>query len=285
MNLNSSSLKHVYIKGLFWFCVLLSLSLLWFKLYIFAVIGLAVLIWSRCIEPYRVTIKKYTLHLSGAEPSRVVFLSDFHAGSGKGKKWFELLIKKVNALKPDLVLLGGDFVEEYAASLDELSSISQVKAKNGVGFILGNHDFLDRPDRVRMKLESWGVMCLENKKHDWNGVEIIGLQDAWFGLPDMALMQEKKVKARIILMHEPDGLLDIEEGQADLILLGHTHGGQVRLPVLGAVPKLPQAVPQSLDRGFKIWKQIPVIISQGLGESTGKLRLFCPPEIVLIELK
>jgi hypothetical protein len=79
-------------------------------------------------------------------------------------------------------------------------------------------------------------------------------------------------------------LLDLKEKETDLVLAGHTHSGQVRLPFVGPLVPVPAILGRAVDRGRKVVNGVPAIISNGLGESDGRLRLFSPPQIVLIEV-
>jgi len=88
---------------------------------------------------------------------------------------------------------------------------------------------------------------------------------------------------RVVLTHEPDLLLDMREGQAELALCGHTHGGQIRLPVIGSMV-VPSKLKRHADMGRRIINGIPVFVTRGVGEVLCRARLFCPPEIVVIEL-
>jgi len=251
---------------------------------------LAVLFYARFVEPFLVTVKKYRLALV-KKPERwirVAFLSDLHADGWKGKRFYDRVVRKTQAQKPDLILIGGDVVEETASHLSEAAGLAKLDAPMGKYFILGNHDFMDDAAAVRRQLEAWGYEDVTNRvktvSADGRAFDLVGLDDSWFGDPDLPLVRGGHKRPRVVLSHEPDVLFDLRQGDADLILLGHTHGGQIRLPLIGHVAPLPQAAPQWLDLGKKTWKGMPVVISAGLGETNLNVRLFCPPQIVLLEI-
>ncbi|HEU0051026.1 MAG TPA: metallophosphoesterase [Patescibacteria group bacterium] len=288
------TLMRVLYGASFFVCVVLFVFFLFSAHPIWSIIPIlitAVFIYAHWIEPNLITIKRY--HLPVADQSkttvRIAFLSDFHANETKGKKFFSRVAAKTNALKPDLILLGGDFMEERASFLPELLPLKKLKANYGKFFIIGNHDFFDDPGRVRREIEKLGFTDLSNKEEAFEihnrPLRIVGLDDVWFGAPDLSVIHARSKEPRILLTHEPDALFDLKKGDADLVLVGHTHGGQVRLPFFGRVIPLPQKISHTFDRGRKFWCAIPVIISQGLGESVFPLRFFCPPEIVLIDLE
>lgn len=250
---------------------------------------LVILCYARFVEPVWIKVTLYRQALV-AEPQawiKLVYLSDLHAGLRKSAQYYERVAERVNQQGPDIVFIGGDLVEREERALQDLKALQSISSTQGNYFVLGNHDFLDQPERIRESLQAWGYEDITNQQRILsvkNGTfELMGLDDTWFGQP-MKLVSSAPHLPRVIVAHEPDVLLDMEAGDAELVLLGHTHGGQVRLPWYGAVKRLPQFAPQWLDRGYKLWKKIPVIISQGLGEADAPVRLCCRPEIVVVEI-
>jgi hypothetical protein len=219
---------------------------------------------------------------------RIVFLADLHAGASKGVSFYERVVSRVETLKPDVVILGGDLVDWYARDVKDLACLTNIVAPEGKYFVLGGHDFFDDPDVVTSAMESYGFTNATNRLFQLTAqnkqVDHIGLDDSWFGAPDLLLLRVPKERLRILVTHQADILMDIPQGVADLVLLGHTHGGQVRLPWVGAVLPLPHRAPQWLDEGKKMWQETPVIISRGLGEACSRVRFFAPPEIVCVDV-
>lgn len=247
------------------------------------------LLYGRYIEPYWVQVQTYT-HGEGPRSLRVVFLSDFHAGSGKTARFYAHIAKRVRALEPDLLVFGGDFVDEALTSFSLLNPLFAWTPRLGSWSVLGNHDFIDNPQQLVRELEQRNVRDLTNLSRsfaltDGRSCELVGLDDSLFGAPDLRLVTSPKTAAvRIIVTHEPDLLLDLPDGCADIVLLGHTHGGQIRLPVRGPVIGLPQAAPQWLDMGEKEWRGMRVLISRGIGEVWVKARLGVRPEIMVVDV-
>ncbi len=247
-------------------------------------------VYSGFIEPQMISVKRFRMPLVKQPKTwlKIVFLSDLHAGSWKGKLFYDRLVKKVNQLEADLLLIGGDLVEERSEAIKDLSSLAHLSAKKGKYFILGNHDYLDNPRLVDEQLQDWGFENVTNTKrlieYEGQTMELVGLDDPWFGAPDVSLIHSPINYPRFVFTHEPDMLMDMEDGEADIVVMGHTHGGQVRLPFIGSVTRLPQQMSKELDRGLHVWHNIPVIISQGLGESNARMRFLCPPQIVVIEV-
>ncbi len=195
----------------------------------------------------------------------------------------------MKALQPDIIVLGGDFVDESARAVSQLRPIFELRPALGVWCVLGNHDFMDDPRALLREMLACGVRDLTNQTKVFpltqnQSFELVGLDDSLFGSPDLGLVVAPKKGLRVIAMHEPDLLLDLPEGCADVVLLGHTHGGQIRLPLHGPVVGLPQIAPQSLDAGEKPWRGMRAIISRGIGEAGVRARLGVRPEVVVLDI-
>lgn len=265
----------------------------WIWLCAIGIFSIGVLIYGGFIEPLLVRTTFYQVGATDkpdTKPVRLVFLSDFHVGLKKRRAFYQRIADKVQALKPDLIILGGDIVDESAKDIGPFEPITRLEVPLGIHFILGNHDFFDDPAFVTNWLVERGCKDLTNRVltpslNDGGSFELIGLDDSWFGSPDMGLVQKPKQGTRIIVTHEPDLLVDLPEGCADLVLLGHTHGGQIRLPFYGPVTGLPQSAPQWLDSGEKYWRNLRIIISRGIAEAGVRARLGSPPEIVVLDIK
>lgn len=294
LNLNTEQPLRPLLRGAFWLiwfgAILIGLltEVLWFKS--LCLVGMLCLGYARWIEPYRLQVKRYVVEAkpSSTQTIRVAFLSDFHAGNNKKSEFYQKMVERVLVEKPDVILLGGDFVEGERDSIKDLTGLQRLQAPLGVFSILGNHDFIDHPQTVQKHLDEWKVEDATNQSISLkteSPIELVALEDNWFGQPNLDLLKEEKKITRILLIHEPDELLEVEEGNADIIFIGHTHGGQVRLPGIGALAPLPQIVPRSYDRGLLQWKGMPVIISQGIGESGFGIRFFRRPQIVIVDLK
>lgn len=292
-----STIENRLLEGVYWMLVACAVAgvLVGFACGAMWLVGLAcgalmVGLWAGFIEPRLLTQKTIRLNLAASPRAvlRVAFLSDFHAGFVKSSAFYRRVVQRTLALHPDVVILGGDFVEASVEGMRDLECLRELAAPLGVHFLLGNHDFLDDPVRVQRTLAEFGCVDATNRvwvlEKEGAVLEVVSLEDAYFGTPNLALLKSPRRGPRLLLLHEPDQLLDVEEGTADLILFGHTHGGQVRLPFIGAVHPLPQIVSRQFDRGVRSWRGIPVVIGQGLGESTGRVRFCCPPQLLLLEI-
>jgi hypothetical protein len=121
-------------------------------------------------------------------------------------------------------------------------------------------------------------------KKDARTLELTALDDCWHGRPIVPPFRTSKDVPHVTISHEPDVALDFRPGDTDLMICGHTHGGQIRLPVIGTIAGLPTYLGRKADNGRKIINGIPIVISGGCGETDLRPRLFCPPEITVVEV-
>ena len=248
-----------------------------------------ILVYGAWLAPRRlsVTTMRQSLVQSPSVWVKIVFISDLHAGSHLPKSWFEKVVTTIEDLRPDMILAAGDFVISHAEEIKYAAMFSRLKASYGMFFTLGNHDYLDNPGAVREVVKQWGFTDLTNSdvilKIQGVELQLTGLDDTLLGRP-MILSERQTVDApRLTMVHSPDALLDMKEGQADLVLCGHTHGGQIRFPYFGCLG-VPSKLGCRADQGMKIINGIKTYISRGLGEVGCRARLFCRPEVTLFEL-
>ena len=250
------------------------------------------------IEP-RFLVKKtvdIALNSAPARTLRAALVSDIHFGPYKGKEWGERIVSSVNAANPDVIFLDGDFVAGSPVDAEAIVSLAGLKAPYGVFAVTGNHDYDQgaKPEVVRA-LQEIGVTVLENRQAVLNvdGKELVvaGISDIWNDAsPAVALEGLVREQTVILLSHNPDVLLETSvrlPEVADLILSGHTHGGQIRLPWLGSVPEIPSRLGRAFDRGFFAAnaEHPSIFITSGAGETGPRARFFVPPEWVLLTVR
>lgn len=205
------------------------------------------------------------------------------------------LIKKsvaiANGLNPDLVVLTGDYVWQDLEAIDELAPIlAGLDAKYGVFSTLGNHDYWLDADVITTTLEAAGLPVLVNQglsiHHGKGSFYLAGLDDGWSGNPDLDATLEGAMPGDpvILLCHEPD-LADryALDGRISLQLSGHSHGGQIRLPGIGALI-LPY-LGRKYDIGLYKVDEMLLYTNRGLGVISEPVRYNCPPEITQFELR
>jgi len=258
----------------------------WFTAVSIALLGL--LAYGLFVEPRWLKVQRYreSLHPHPSTWLRIAFLSDFHTGAGIPSSWWERIVLEVNALAPDAVILGGDFVVDRAVAIKEFLPFKKLNAPQGIYFVLGNHDFLERPQAIRTALIDMGFMDLTNRSiplhREGKRVELHGLDDHWYGAPQPFTRESKNVP-HILIAHEPDVMLDVKEGETDLVLAGHTHGRQVNVPFVSQW-WIPAKLRGRADGGRKMMNGVAYIVSRGLGQEAWRPRLASRPEIVVVEI-
>ena len=218
---------------------------------------------------------------------RILFVSDIHAGSFVSPKTLAATFQRLLATEPDVILVGGDLVttalEEFAESRE---AFAKLRAPMGVFAVLGNHDHYTRdPDRLRDMIENVGIRVLHNHsvalRRGDASLSLVGVDDLIAGQPNLESALAGTHAPVLLLAHNPDLAFDAARGGVALMLSGHTHGGQIR------VPGLPVLVRQSryrLDEGRYRVGPMDLLVSRGLGATGLPVRFACPPEAVLIHL-
>jgi uncharacterized protein len=221
---------------------------------------------------------------------RVAFLTDIHHGPWTSLAYVHTIVERANALKPDLILLGGDYVHRGASYIQPcIAALGILSAPLGVFGVLGNHDHWHGAAETSEAFRDSGIHELTNSGiflvRGEQRLRIAGVGDLWEDTQDItaALGDTKPNETAILLSHNPDYAEQISDSRVGLVLSGHTHGGQVVLPVVGA-PFVPSRFGQKYLRGLVQAPHIQVFVSRGLGTITPPVRFCCRPEINLITL-
>lgn len=238
----------------------------------------------------RIAVQKHDVHLDrwpSGRPLRIVFASDFHAGPVTHPELLNDASRAMAGGKPDLLLLGGDFISPHARYIDGLADrLRQIEAPLGKFAVLGNHDLYADDEYVVERLAAAGVRTLTNKcvrlAPPYDAICLCGLDDPTVGSPDAAAALCGADGVRIVLMHSPEGLLSLRGHQFDLAFCGHTHGGQVALP--GGRPIVMPGGPLNrlYAHGMHLlpeYGDATIIVSRGIGCSGVPVRLFARPEV------
>lgn len=219
----------------------------------------------------------------------VVHLSDLHMTGQLGAEYFYHLADKVNSLRPDVIAITGDIIENTACWPWLAPSLGRLCAPLGVYFVLGNHDAYIDADHTRRVLTEAGLICLSGRwaRVEWNGVPVLlgGNEAPWMrptppleGLPP----RSDSPDFRLVLCHTPDQFAWCCRAEVDLALAGHTHGGQVQLPILGVILS-PSLFGARYACGVFRRGDTVLHVTRGVAGAT-PLRWRCPPEAALLEL-
>ena len=222
---------------------------------------------------------------------RIAHLTDLHHSLFTPLEEIQRAVHLANRLRPDLVALTGDYVTlsaEYIWPLAE--ALGKLRARLGVFAVLGNHDFQVDPDEVTRALRAHGIRVLRNSRYALRShsatLWIAGVDDLWWQADDLgaALHSIPARDPKILLCHNPLGIRAASEHNVDLVLSGHTHGGQVRLPVIGRFYGRSKLGERFVE-GWNCLDGTQIYISRGIGKVLVPLRVGCPPEIACLRLR
>lgn len=230
---------------------------------------------------------------------RIAQLSDFHYDDDFSVVPLRKAVEILNRLQPDIISLTGDFVsvpfldshrKKAAGAIEPCAKLlAQIKAKIGLFACLGNHDAATDPDRILNVLQSHNIKVLRNRsiplEREGKRLWLAGVDDVIEGASDLDITLQKipTDDAVVLMAHEPDFALQVEKHPVDLQLSGHSHGGQVRIPFIGA-PVLPE-LGVKFPRGLYKIGGLTLYTNVGIGTVNLPIRFACPPEITLITLK
>jgi predicted MPP superfamily phosphohydrolase len=218
-------------------------------------------------------------------------LSDLHRGRFVTEKQILHAAETAMSLKPDMIVITGDFVTTYSGNASSCARALQgLKAPKGVYGVLGNHDYSEDVSEVIRAIKSVGVRLLINEsvKLHTKGVDwyVCGVDDPWHGQPELESVVHKlpKNSFKVSLCHEPDYADQYAHLGISLQLSGHSHGGQVVLPFIGA-PLLPEMARKYIYGLRQVDNsRMRIYTSSGVG-GVLPIRLNCPPEVALLTLR
>jgi predicted MPP superfamily phosphohydrolase len=221
---------------------------------------------------------------------KILFITDIHHGPYFSIERVKGLVKRINNLQPDLILMGGDYVHRESKYIKPLfDEFRELKARYGIYAVLGNHDHWEDAELTRQLMVRNGIKVCDNRSY-WvkinsDSIKIGGVGDLWEDTQniDNTISDLDKSDFSILISHSPDYLENLQTDLIDFTLSGHTHGGQMTLFGLWA-PLLPSEYGQKYRYGLKKFGNMQSYISSGVGTITPPLRFFCRPEIVLIDL-
>ena len=259
--------------------ILLSLT------FIFLVLGICYYAFQ--IETKKLIVKQYKLNGTKDQTTiRVVQLSDIHLSNTKTLEDLQRIVNTVNEQNADLVVFTGDLIDK-AHSYSELDGVapilSQIVAQKYA--VYGNHDIGGGAIRFYDQLMSDSGFILLNNSYDlidFNGSQLAirGYADALLGNPDYSL-EVPEADYQLALLHEPDVANNLED-KVDLILSGHSHGGQVSLPFIGPVVK--PSLAKHYTKEFYELEDSLLYVNTGIGTTRIHARLFVEPMIALFEI-
>lgn len=227
---------------------------------------------------------------------KIVFFSDVHLGKLAVPGLLARAVKRINAQKPDLVIFGGDLIDNYARDkslldLEEIArELSSINAKYGKYAVYGNHDYGGGAVRIYEDLMVQGgftVLRGESVVVPELGVRVVGYDDLQMGYTAPALYNLTSEQYKIIVSHAPDVADSVASETPALMLGGHSHGGQILLPFLtkAVLPEGGQVYWKDTYHRVGVKGNLSVFVSTGLGMTTMPYRFLTPPEIAVLTLE
>ncbi|MEK4737414.1 metallophosphoesterase [Bacillus sp. FSL H8-0492] len=231
---------------------------------------------------------------------KILQISDLH-----NKKFGDnqdVLIQKVKSINPDIIAITGDLIDSksYDAEIS-MQVIRELVKEYPVYFVTGNHEkWSGKYNSLEKKLKKQHVTVLRNEhviiQKGGHEINLLGIDDPEFNTGDIdegSIVKDAIVKAKIetqpdrynvLLSHRPEFLEEYAEEKVDLVLSGHAHGGQVRLPFIGGLVAPNQGILPKYTAGLYEQQNTSMIVSRGLGNSIIPQRVFNRPEIVVVQL-
>lgn len=254
--------------------------------------------YARFIEPAQLTVTHHIIshplipkEFTG---TKLLQFSDVHLGHYYELSRFRHTIKKINELQPDIVLFTGDLLDEpnkYPHIDAVANELSRIHAPLGKFSIYGNHDHGGYGTEIyRYIMEKSGFQMLVNehvliKRQNESFIAIAGVDDMMLGKPNFSDMIKSIPDSTytIVLLHEPDGAIQMSRYPAHLQLSGHSHGGQVQLPFIG--PLITPPLSETYYEGFYQIHHLTLYVNRGLGTTRIPLRFLSPPELTVFTLQ
>jgi hypothetical protein len=259
-----------------------------------AVFVLACLVYS-FIEPYllkeTVTVIRNSDVPDAFVGKKIIFVSDFHLDAYSSPQKIANIVGRINAAAPDIIILGGDYVTDDEKYLKPcFAELAKLQAPLGVYGVTGNHDSVADYNLTVRYMKEAGIVPLENAAKDieikGEKIRIGGVKTSYGEISDAEPVTNdtREDDFVILISHNPDFAEELHTDRIDLMLSGHTHGGQVTLFGLWA-PYVPSDYGQKYIKKYQTVNGIPVLVSNGVGTSALPIRFFAPPEYNVIILE
>ncbi|MCY8566885.1 metallophosphoesterase [Bacillus haynesii] len=254
--------------------------------------------YARYLEPHMLETNlipiRHRLIPKGFDQFRIVQFSDTHLSEYFTADELSNVVSQVNALSPDLIVFSGDLIDKphrYREHERAVKALKKLSAPYGKLAIFGNHDHGGYGTKVYQTLmASAGFRVLRNdlmklELIDGSVIEIASLDDLMLGIPDYeGILSKLSEKAfSILLVHEPDAALTAKQFPVNLQISGHTHGGQIQIPVFGPLIKPPYG--EIYTEGMYETAGMKIYVNRGIGTTRLPLRFLSKPEITVFQLE
>ncbi|MGZ4211402.1 MAG: metallophosphoesterase [Actinomycetota bacterium] len=270
-------------------------------------VGAVVALYAVLVERTWFVVRRHSIPClpPGSPPMTILHLSDLHLRAQQRRK--RGFLKDLARFRPDLVVGTGDFIGDAHSNDAAVEAVTSIPAREGALYVLGSNDYYGPRPKNPLRyfsskrrlihgtpnpwrelvdgLNARGWKLINNTRTSVDGIEVLGLDDAHIRRADFSLVTPRNREGfRLAVAHSPDGARELAEAGYDLIVCGHTHGGQVRVPGVGALvtnSTLPRQMARGVHRIGNAWLHV----SAGLGTSMfAPYRFACRPEVCVLEL-
>ncbi|WP_084159363.1 metallophosphoesterase [Paenibacillus taiwanensis] len=266
------------------------------------VFGGSAYVYSSMVEPHLLMVTEHVVKAEQLPPSfegmKIVQFSDVHVGADYSIEQLQNLVHAINQQRPDIVVFNGDLFDHYslygAGANRVFEVLAGIQSTLGKYAVYGNHDRGGGANRVYKEgMESAGFTVLVNEVRQLalpNGqsIAIAGLDDFMLGAPDITgtLSKLKAGQFNLVIVHEPDVADSFTAYPINMQLSGHSHGGQVRLPLVGSFITTPlgEKYVQGMYRIQGQLRESALYVNRGIGTTRAKFRLWCVPELSVFTL-
>lgn len=273
-------------------------------------LGTLIISYGSFIEPNLLITNRYEIDLPNIEsPIKIAFMADLQLGKYKQTQWVEKVVKQTIELQPDIVLIGGDQIDNETFAPEEfkyLKPLENLSKQIPTYAVLGNHEYGiscyngveeecshtgDVSTESKTTIEQLGINYLTNNLEkiaiNSSSFYLFGGDSYWAKKIDYSILETRAENIpTIALIHNPAFQFSDYPNDIDLVLSGHTHGGQIRLPFIGPLGLVDNILPRKYYQGLhQISDYTKLLITSGAGETGVRARLFNPPEIVLLIIR
>ncbi len=261
--------------------------------------------YGRRIEPTWLEVTQHEVLIaelaSPLEGFRIAHLTDFHAGPRMPLAYLQESVELANRQSADIIVLTGDFIHKGFRHINAMATVlGRLQARHGAFAVLGNHDFSVRNalglrrhrrlhDHVAEALQRHGIQVLRNRAHrlELGGapLHVVGVDDLWSRACDLpkAFAGLPLEAPRLLLAHNPHTIERLSGQRCDLVLSGHTHGGQINWPGLGRVLLGPRA--RRYAAGMYRFQDSYLYVNRGVGCGALHFRFGVRPEVAVLHLR
>ncbi len=243
-----------------------------------------------------IQVTNHSLPMRGLKkPMRLLQMSDFHRSWCVSESFLQRVVDQANDLKPDVILLTGDFVTKSASYMEScVNALTKLTPKYGSYAVLGNHDYAsdehNAAAQITSDLQKLNIPVLTNRSHKLEtGLTIVGIDDYWLGQPNPEkAFQGVDLRGAVMAMTHNPGIFPLVSKWSCTFVAGHTHGGQIHLPLI--TPYVLEGIGRKASKYLSGWFSDAngpgrLYVSRGLGVVGIPMRFRCDPEITLFDLQ